>query len=196
MIASVERSFFFKQKTAYDISPAASATRRSARSDQRSCVVLMRYRDLGGNRFALNGEGHEGDEGEEPGQVEIEPVGQHQLETDQQSCGQRRQLAYRLSSRHEVHDDRADHEQNLQAPLDQMQVRIARAVLLPVPDRKRRMATDLELDRPVVEEVSCVERARLEQQDRERDNCRREESAEEDKLLARAGARVRVRGPK
>ena len=170
--------------------------RDPALSRQRPALLRRAHAVPGPRREShRNGKGHEGDEGEEPGQVEKEPVGQHQLETDQQSCGQRRQLAHRLSSRHEVHADRAGHKQNLQAPLHQMQVRIARAVLLPVPDRERRMATDLELDRPVVEDVRCVERARLEQQDREGDNCCREESAEKDKLLARAAARVRVRGP-
>src|SRR5438552_4106576 len=76
-----------------------------------------------------------------------------------------------------------------------MQVGVAGAVLLPVPDRERRMAAELELDRPVVEDMRSVKRTRLEQQDREGGRGRKQETAQEDELLAGPSEGVRVRGP-
>jgi len=76
-------------KTASAPSAAASATRRSAGSDQRSCVVLTRDGNLFGNGRVLGGQDDERDEGKEPREVEVEPVCQHQLEADQQRGRQR-----------------------------------------------------------------------------------------------------------
>src|SRR5436190_14011287 len=92
---------------------------------------------------------------------------QDELEADQDRRSQRSELPSRLPARHEVDSDRGEHEHDLQHALDQMQIGITGPVLLPVPDREWRMSAELELDRPVVENVRGVERARLEQQDRE-----------------------------
>ncbi len=68
---------------------------------------------------------------------------------------------------------RADDEQALEDVLDEVQVRqAARVVLPPVPERPRRVATDLPADRPVPEDAQLVQRARLEQDDRERGESR------------------------
>ena len=57
----------------------------------------------------------------------------------------------------------------LQDALDDVQVGdAARVVLPPVPERPRRVAADLPADRPVPEDAQLVQRARLEQHDRER----------------------------
>src|SRR4029077_9917155 len=180
--------------TASATNPAASASRRSAGRDQRSCVVLNRNRGLGGYGLALDRQNDQRDEGEEPGQVEVEPVRQHELEADQQGGGQRGELPRRLPPRHEVDGDRANHEQHLEHALDEMQVRVTSPVLPPVPDRERRVPADLELDRPIVEDVRSVERARLQQQDRESARGRKQEAAQENELLARPSQSVRVRG--
>src|SRR5262245_29824569 len=98
--------------------PTASGSRRSAGSDQRSCVVLTRNGDLDRCRLAFGRQDDERDEGEEPGQVQVEPVRQHELEADQQERRERGQLADALSSRYEVDGDRGDYEQHLKGSLD------------------------------------------------------------------------------
>src|ERR687895_1795361 len=57
-------------------------------------------------------EHREGDEGEEPGQVEVEPVRERQLEADQHCGRERRELKDGLAPRHEEDRDRADDERD------------------------------------------------------------------------------------
>src|SRR5918995_5017103 len=66
-------------------------------------------------RFAITPvEDGEGDEGEEPGQVEVEPVGQHELEADQDRGGERGELQDRLAARHERDQHCAGGHQHLE----------------------------------------------------------------------------------
>src|SRR5215472_4637891 len=99
---------------------AASATSRSDR------------------RLSSTGDDGDGDEGEEPGDVEVEPVRQHDLEPDQQRPGERGELERALPRGEERRGDGAEHEQPLEHPLYQVEVReAARVVLRPVPERER-----------------------------------------------------------
>src|SRR6187551_3056172 len=56
----------------------------------------------------------EGDEGEEPRDVEVEPVRQHELEADQHGGGERGELEDRLPPRHERNEQRAGDEKDLE----------------------------------------------------------------------------------
>src|SRR5688500_900543 len=56
----------------------------------------------------------EGDEGEEPGDVEVEPVREHELEPDQDRAGQGRELERRLVPGEEREGERAGHDQHLE----------------------------------------------------------------------------------
>src|SRR6186713_1446270 len=64
----------------------------------------------------------EGDEGEEPRDIEIKPVRQHKLEADQDRGGERGELEDRLLPRHERGQDRAGDDEHLHHLLDDVQV--------------------------------------------------------------------------
>ncbi len=78
----------------------------------------------------------EGDERQEPGEVEVEPVREDDLEADQQKGRERGQLQRRLATGVEAHGYRGSEERRLQAGLRHRQVRVS-GVLCPVPDRER-----------------------------------------------------------
>src|ERR687898_79092 len=86
---------------------AAQASRKSPAATAAASSVNLR----GGVTSVEQGEG---DEGEEPRDVEIEPVRQHELEADQGRRRQRRQLQDRLPPRHEGGCEGAGDEQHLQ----------------------------------------------------------------------------------
>src|SRR5438094_10615615 len=94
----------------------------------------LRY---GGGLAVRRGSEHsERREGEEPRQVQVGPMRQHELEAEQQRGGERGELERRLPARHEVGRYRADYEQDLEHALEHVQIRQARVVLPPVADRK------------------------------------------------------------
>src|SRR6266545_1644880 len=73
--------------------------------------------------------------------------------------------------------ERPDHERRLQYPLDEVEVRDSlRVVLLPVPQRERRAAPDLPGDGALPEDAQRVSDVRLEQQDREGEHRRDDET--------------------
>src|SRR3712207_6783920 len=81
----------------------------------------------------------EGDEREEPRNVEIEPVRQDDLEADEEGGGERGE-AQRRAHAHERDDDGGEHEKRLEHLLDEVQVgNPRRVVLAPAPDRERRL---------------------------------------------------------
>src|SRR5918995_1248278 len=125
-------------------------------------------------RFAITPvEDGEGDEGEEPGQVEVEPVGQHKLEADQHRGGERGELQDRLLPRDEGDEQRAPDDEHLEHLLDDVQVgHAAGTVLAPAPDREGRVSVELEAERALGEDAGGVERIGLEEQHEERgDRC-------------------------
>src|SRR5205823_14327767 len=79
--------------------------------------------------------------------------------------------------------------------LHKVQVGIAGAVLLPVPDRERRVAPELVRDRAPPECVYRIEQIGLEQEDRERSDGWEQKAANEEELLARVGACIWGGGP-
>src|SRR5438094_5287219 len=108
-------------------------------------------------------------EWEEPRDVEVEPVRQHELEAEQQHAGQRRELERRLAPRNERERDGREHEEHLEHTLREMQVgQSLCVVLLPVPDRERRVARDLPRHRTIPEHPRRMADVRLEQENRER----------------------------
>ena len=83
-------------------------------------------------------------EGEEPRDVEVEPVRQDELEADQQRAGQRGELERRLPPREEGGRDRAERRAATSSTCwSQAQVGQPGVVLAPVPERERRVAVDL-----------------------------------------------------
>src|SRR5215217_4618794 len=105
------------------------------------------------------------DEGEEPRDVEVEPVRQDELKADQQRGRERRELERAFAARPEVRADSRHKEQTLQQPLDKVQVGDSRRVVLPpVPERERRLASDLPPESAIPENTGRVCRARLEQE--------------------------------
>src|SRR6187551_3138906 len=87
----------------------------------------------------------EGDKGEEPGDVEVEPVRQHDLEADQDGGCERGELQDRLPARQESDQHCSGDEEYLEHLLDDVEVRHARGVVLaPAPERERRVAVELE----------------------------------------------------
>src|SRR6266540_2082085 len=134
-----------------------------------------------------------GDEGEEPRDVEVRPVRQHHLESEQEDAGQRRELQRRLPPRNHSEDERRSHEERLEEPLHDLKVRDAlRVVLAPVPDRERRLATELPRDGSLPEDAQRVADVGLEQDDRKR--CERRED-EADRRARNLGAREPIRHP-
>src|SRR3954466_3396776 len=134
------------QETVRRTMPRASASARrpgSARGNECSLLVLKLFGRICGlcrrGRMKRGGQQGEGGEGEEPRDVEVEPVRQHQLESDQQGGRERGQLELVLHLRNEVDDERAEQEQDLERRLHVMEVREA-GKLVPVPDRERRRA--------------------------------------------------------
>src|SRR5215211_2504849 len=120
---------------------AGPAPPASAGRDELSDLALM----LGPARSGLDlhdapdgrREDGEGDEGEEPGDVEIEPVREDELEADEDRRGEGAELDHVLPPWHEVDDQSAEKDCELEHGLKTMQVEEAR-VLVPVPDRERR----------------------------------------------------------
>src|SRR5688572_13324786 len=87
---------------------------------------------------AQQGEGHER---EEPRDVEIEPVREHELEADQHGRGEGRELKRRAPPRHERERERAHDDQHLEHLLHEVQVRDSRGpVLAPAPEGERRLS--------------------------------------------------------
>src|SRR3954451_8353564 len=136
--------------TAIATAPSA-AMRWSAGCDQLSDRLLN---GLGAGLGRRRRQGRVRDEGEEPRDVEIEPVCQHELKAEQQHAGQCGELQRRLSLRHVREREDGNDEQRLEEALQDVQVReSARVVLAPVPDRERRLALDLPGDRPLREDA-------------------------------------------
>src|SRR5687768_12954442 len=97
-----------------------------------AAATSVNRRDAGTGR-----EHGEGDEGEEPGDVEVEPVRQHELEADQDRGGERGELQDRLAARHERDQHSAGGHQDLEHLLHHVEVRDARSVVLaPTPERE------------------------------------------------------------
>src|SRR5215207_1830307 len=117
-------------------------------------------------------EDREGDEGEEPWDVEIEPVRQHELESDQDGGGQRSELQDRLAPRQERDEHGACDQEHLQHLLDDMEVgHTFRVILAPAPGRERRLTIELEAERTLGEHTRGVQRVWLKQQDQECGDC-------------------------
>src|SRR3954470_9201288 len=174
-------------------SPAAPTRSRrgSVDADQLLATTLKRRADVGGQRLGDRREHGEGGEREEPRQVEVEPVRQHDLEAEQQRGGERGELERRLAARDEVDGDRSEQERDLEHALQQVQVGQARVVLPPVPERERRLAVDLPGDRPLPELVRGAQRVPVERQDREGGEARGEERGGEDERRAQPSFRIR-----
>src|SRR5687768_16850532 len=64
----------------------------------------------------------EGDEGEEPGEVEVEPVREHELEGDQDRAGERRELEDRLLPGDEGDEQGSRDDEHLEHLLDDVEV--------------------------------------------------------------------------
>src|SRR3990170_4414410 len=140
------------------------------------------------------GEEREGDEREEPGDVEEEPVREDDLEADEEGGGQRGELERRLTPRHERDDHGRCEDDGFQRRLERREVRVA-GVLVPVPERERRVAAELPAERPVPEDAGGVQRVGLEQEDPEAEHGGEDEPAAEEDERARAAKTVRVGGP-
>src|ERR671931_533462 len=134
------------QETVRRTSPRATASAArpaSAGGNELSDLAFTLGARLGG--LGLDGappgrgEDREGDEGEEPRDVEVEPVRQHELEADHERSRQRCELERVLPPGDEEDRDRGGDDGPFEPGLDVMQVREAR-VLVPVPDRERRRA--------------------------------------------------------
>ena len=120
------------------------------------------------------------DERDDPREVEVEPVGQRELEGDEHGGGERGQLERALAPRHDRDEprecDREDDDDGLKEP----EVgNPARVVLTPAPDRERRVAPGLEPDGAFPERASRLPQRRLEEQDRERERARDDERRRE-----------------
>src|SRR5688500_18324280 len=128
---------------------------------------------------AVTGEQREDGEGEEPREVEVEPVRQHELEGRDQRRGQRRELQRRLPARNERCGERTGEHERLHDLVRKVEVRYAaRVVLPPVPDREWRLAPELPAERSVPERARGFEHVRLEEEHREREHRAREVAEE------------------
>jgi hypothetical protein len=77
-------------------------------------------------------------EGDDPREVEVEPVGQRDLERDEHRGRQRRELKWALASGNERHDHGERDRENDDHGLHHTEVGdAARAVLAPAPDGER-----------------------------------------------------------
>src|SRR5262245_9507518 len=182
------------RKSVHATSVAAKAKPVSAGRDQLALRDGMRRNSL--HARTAGGQDDEGDEREEPRDVEVEPVGQGQLEADQDGRGEGRELERRLAPRDEVAGDRPHHEQQDRDLLERAEVGNAGSVVLaPAPDRERRVAPDLPAEGAVPEDTGRVGRARLEEQDRERGSRRDRKTACKRKLSGESAA-LRISRPK
>ena len=110
----------------------------------------------------------EQDEGQEPRDVEVRPVGERELEADEHGSAQRGELERALAQRDRRDDAGEREDADLEDHLHDVEVRDpARVVLAPVPRREGRVAVELVAERAVDEGVHRRRQARLEQQDRE-----------------------------
>src|SRR5918995_2732287 len=140
---------------------AAQASRKSPAATAAASSVNLR----GGVTSVEQGEG---DEGEEPRDVEIEPVRQHELEADQDCGGEGGELQDRLPAGHEGEEHRARGDEHLQDLLEDVEVGHAlRPVLAPAPDRERRLAVELEAEGALGEHTRRMQRVGLEQEHEE-----------------------------
>src|SRR5947207_14091321 len=94
------------RKSTTATSVAATANGGSAGRDQLARSVLIRGSRLGPPRGAGRHDDERG-EGEEPRDVEVEPVREGELEADQQGRGEGGELEWSLPPRHEVAGDGA-----------------------------------------------------------------------------------------
>src|SRR5207244_1182704 len=104
-------------------SPATAMPRALAGDDQLAEPAVIA--GLGGRGrlgSRTRGQDGEGDEGEEPGDVGVEPVGEDDLEADQERAGLRGELQRVLAARPERGRERAEDEERLQRPLDEVEV--------------------------------------------------------------------------
>src|SRR4051812_23540299 len=177
---------------------AAPEPRASACWDELSDLALMLRSGLGAllrdDARKCRREGGKDDEREEPRDVEIEPVGKDELEADQERGGESAQLDDVLRPRDEVDGDGRNEEDHLQTRLDVVEVGHSR-VLVPVPDRERRGATQLPPEGAVPEDPRGMERMGLEQEDPEGERGSEEDAAEIRQLLAAESAPVRIGRP-
>src|SRR5687767_9690423 len=90
-------------------------TRNSAAAS--AAATSVNRRDAGTGR-----EHGEGDKGEEPRDVEVEPVRQHELEADQDGGGERGQLQDRLPARHERNQQGSGDDEHLEHLLDDVEI--------------------------------------------------------------------------
>src|SRR5215207_4969313 len=140
---------------------AAQASRKTPAATAAASSVNLRGR-------VTTVEHGEGDEGEEPRDVEIEPVRQHELEPDQDCGGEGGELQDRLPTGHEREEHRARGDEHLQDLLEDVEIRHAlRPVLAPAPDRERRLAVELEAKGSLGEHTRGMQRVRLEQEHEE-----------------------------
>src|SRR6266511_452013 len=177
--------------------PRRSELTAAATRNQRSRTVLMGLRLFHCHGPpGRNGQQGDGGEGEEPRDVEVEPVREDELEAEEESGGQGRKLERRLAPRPEVDGERADQEQSFEHQLQDVQVGdAARVVLPPVPYREGRLPPDLPSERPVPEDPGGVDRMWLEQEDREGRERGQHEGCGEGGLRARDTQTVRVGEP-
>src|SRR5438128_12417644 len=146
------------RKSTIATSVAATANGGSTGRDQLAGSVLIRGSRLGPPR-GTGCQHDERGEGEEPGDVEVEPVREGELEADQDGRGQRGELERRLAAGDEVAGDRPGHEQSDDDLLEPAEVGDSgRVVLPPAPDRERRVAADLPAQRAVPEHPRRVGR--------------------------------------
>src|SRR5439155_27060297 len=148
-------------------SAATTAIQASAGRDQLACRAITRSRLLRPPPSARR-QDDEGDEREEPGDVEVEPVRQGQLEPHEHGGGQSCELQGRFPLRDEVARERAHHDEGDNHLLEPAEVRDAGCVVLaPAPDRERRVAADLPAEGSVPEDPRRMGGIRLEQEARE-----------------------------
>src|SRR3954451_14145641 len=189
------------QETVRRTMPRASASARrpgSARGHEGSLRVLKVFGRICGlcrrGRMERGGQQGEGGEGEEPRDVEIEPVRQHELEADQQRGRERGELQLVLHSRHEVEEERAEQKQHLERRLHVVEVGKAR-VLVPVPDGERGGARQLPPERAVPEDAGGGQRGVLEKRDQESESRREHEATRVQELAPPAASPVGIGGP-
>src|SRR3990170_4519557 len=129
------------RRTAAPTAAARAALRISPGGHERLDLAVAR-RALGRLRpRRLRSQEGDRDEWEEPRDVEIEPVREHELEADEERRRQSREPDRRPRPRDEGERESREHEHDLERPLDEREVDVA--VLSPVPDRERRSPREL-----------------------------------------------------
>jgi hypothetical protein len=109
-----------------------------------------------------------GGEREEPREIEIGPVGEDELEADDERGSESGELERRAATREERREGGAREDEPDQRKLHEMKVGDARGVVLPpVPDRERGLAAELPAERAIPGDPRRVGDVRFEEQDRE-----------------------------